>query len=397
MVLACQLLGLAFCAGAAFGSTASGDFAWISVWTPSASLGRRPTHSCKRGPSRPPFPDLSPSAARTLVSCLWAGVQLADPPELASEGLESALVNDVLQTSRWRTSRVWRWRQRNVLESESTLQLYKDLAVLGGDIRFCLFTDSSVVLGAHRKGRSTARLLAPSLRRAAAILCAGGLYPSLHFAPTRLNTADDPTRDKDCREAFGVPLTALVNPRDVSKISRLTRPISGWVRLSLLVGAPSAATCKRRFHCLLDFPSSSRYGCPFLDRQRRRLLDFDSTLGFPGEGPRTFWIFPLFLLLASCCPAFGSLGPRNTADLLRQRGRSRGLLPSGRPVQPRTKANRTPLAAAFSQWLLSVAGLPWTRPFERSLLIRTFSATMSSPLATTSTPQADPIGITLRP
>ncbi|CAE7627177.1 unnamed protein product [Symbiodinium sp. CCMP2456] len=347
--------------GAAFGSSLSGDLRWISVWAPAGALDCRPLSNClRRGPSMPAFPDLCPSLARAIVSCLWAGASLTDPPEPAHEGLESALVNDVLQTSKWKCRRSWRWRERkhiNVLESESAVQLYKDLAALGGDVRFCLFTDSSVVLGSHRKGRSTARLLAPSLRRAAAVLCAGGLYPSLHFAPTRANPADDPTRDKECREPFGVPLLTLVEPRELAKACRLTKPLAGWVRLFLLVGAPSASSCKRRLRSLLAFPEASRFGCRLLRQQSMRLRDFDATLGFPGEGPSSpvALLFGLLLFL-TLGPAVGVLAPRHAADLLRQRGRSPGLLPSGRPVQPRTKANRTPLTAAFSQWLLLVFG-----------------------------------------
>ncbi|CAE7224840.1 unnamed protein product [Symbiodinium sp. CCMP2592] len=181
--------------GCVFGGPGTSDLGWVAVWTPTPGLDRKCT--CKfheKGNDRSVFPSFSSEGARAIVSCLWAGAQLVEPSEEPACGLESALVNDVLLTSRWRADRTWRWRQRrhiNVLESEAALQLYKDLVVHGGDLRFSLLTDSSVVLGSHRKGRSTAFLLAPSLRRASAILLAGGLYPSLQFAPTRLNPADD--------------------------------------------------------------------------------------------------------------------------------------------------------------------------------------------------------------
>ncbi|CAE7935542.1 unnamed protein product, partial [Symbiodinium sp. KB8] len=343
--------------------------AWISVWTPSPGCN---PELLPAGPKQrietDSFPGLPNEAARAIVLRLLAGARLAEKPEEYPEGLESVLVNDVLLTSSWEVDRAWAWRRRkhiNVLESEAALQLYKDLTVRGGDLRFCLLTDSSVVLGSHRKGRSSARLLAPSLRRAAAVLCAGGLYPSLHFAPTRLNPADDPTRDKECRAASGTSLHELTDPRELARLGRLTRSTANWLRLFLLAGSPSARACKVRLRSLFGFPVTSRYCSRSLALQGRRLVEFDSTLGFPGEGPLFEKLF--FCVCVALTASLGAcvLQPRNTADLLRQRGRSPGLLPTGRPVQPRTKANRGPLTAAFSQWLLDVLGFSLDTALQR--------------------------------
>ncbi|CAE7778977.1 unnamed protein product [Symbiodinium sp. CCMP2592] len=358
--------------GCVFGGPGTSDLGWVAVWTPTPGLDRKCT--CKfheKGDDRSVFPSFSSEGARAIVSCLWAGAQLVEPPEEPACGFESALVNDVLLTSRWRADRTWRWRQRrhiNVLESEAALQLYKYLVVLGGDLRFSLLTDSSVVLGSHRKGRSTAFLLAPSLRRASAILLAGGLYPSLQFAPTRLNPADDPTRDKHCREACGVPLHETVDPWSLASFSHLSRARANWVRLFLLVGSPRPSSPASRLRALWNFPRDSRFHCRCFSAQGRRLLDFDSTLGFPGEGPGLLWIFLTLWIYGGPCSVFGVLAPRNAADLLRQRGRAPGLLPSGRPVQPRTKANRGPLTAAFSQWLsATLEQLLQRRPFDHEV------------------------------
>ena len=343
--------------------------AWISVWTPSPGCN---PELLPAGPKQrietDSFPGLPNEAARAIVLRLLAGARLAEKPEEYPEGLESVLVNDVLLTSSWEVDRAWAWRRRkhiNVLESVAALQLYKDLTVRGGDLRFCLLTDSSVVLGSHRKGRSSARLLAPSLRRAAAVLCAGGLYPSLHFAPTRLNPADDPTRDKECRAASGTSLHELTDPRELARLGRLTRSTANWLRLFLLAGSPSARACKVRLRSLFGFPVTSRYCSRSLALQGRRLVEFDSTLGFPGEGPLFEKLF--FCVCVALTASLGAcvLQPRNTADLLRQRGRSPGLLPTGRPVQPRTKANRGPLTAAFSQWLLDVLGFSLDTALQR--------------------------------
>ena len=104
-------------------------------------------------------------------------------------------------------------------------------------------------------------------------------------------------------------------------------------------------------------------------------MDFDQTLGFPGEGPcpsscvspyRALSSF-LFLTLSSfdhgCCwvvlAPLGSarlvgamdVGPRNAADRSRQAVRQvRPPLPKGRPVLPVTSANRQVLYDAFSTW-----------------------------------------------
>ena len=49
---------------------------------------------------------------------------------------------------------------------------------------------------AHAKGSSSSVALTPTP-------VSGGLYGSFGFAPTRLNVADDPTRDKEIRESSG--------------------------------------------------------------------------------------------------------------------------------------------------------------------------------------------------
>ena len=51
----------------------------------------------------------------------------------------------------------------------------------------------------NAKGRTTSHVLQPGLYRAAAITVGAGLYPAFGFAPTRLNIADDPTRDAPLR------------------------------------------------------------------------------------------------------------------------------------------------------------------------------------------------------
>lgn len=171
-------------------------------------------------------------------------------------------MNDTLSCFQWVKTRAWRWaraRHINVLESDSVVQLYKDLVLQGGDCRFLAITDSSVVLGAHQKGRTSAKLLAPSIRRGAATLLAGGLYPAQLYSPTRLNPSDDPTRVVEVRRPQGSRLSDFLPLWDLAGLVNLSRPRANWVRLFLLVGSPCLERALARLQALRDFPFGSRY------------------------------------------------------------------------------------------------------------------------------------------
>ena len=85
-----------------------------------------------------------------------------------------------------------------------------------------------------------------------------------------------------------------------------------------------------------------------------KLVDFDATLGFPGEGPPPFLCIFLLRLLLTC--ESSPLEPRNPADAARAARRSPSGLPSGRVVLNRTGSYRDSLAVAFSQWLVEICG-----------------------------------------
>ena len=304
-----------------------------------------------------PFVDF---LAGAFSSALCQPSKGEDPP---SPGLENVLVNDVLCSHQWFETQAWRWQGRkhiNVYESEAALRVYRDLCLEGGDLRFNALVDSSVTLGSHAKGRSSAKLLGPSLRKVGATLVAGGLYPAWHYAPTRLNPSDDPTRDQPCRSAAGPQLANLCSPQLLGSFGGLTKPRANWLRLFLVVGGPLFST-KRRLEALLDLPGLPRCSA----EADHSALDFDATLGYPGEGPACLWLCFLFLSLR---PTDSALGPRDAGDLLRMRNRASSLQ-VGRPVQSRTRSNRAWLSAAFSQWLEEVAGfsletLLQAKPFD---------------------------------
>ena len=68
---------------------------------------------------------------------------------------------------------------------------------------------------------------------------------------------------------------------------------------------------------------------------------FDSTLGFPGDGPA-----------APRTPA-SLLVPRDARDRARAAARAGACLGEGRPVLERTNRNRSHLLSLFGQWLLA--------------------------------------------
>ena len=133
-------------------------------------------------------------------------------------GHESLVANDLLSTGTWQVIASWLWKRPahiNILESCAFVTLLKHLATRGGGVRFSALLDSRVAKGSISKGRSSAYALSPALRRAAAIQVAFGLYPSLGFAPTRLNVADDPTRDQRLREPAAHSILPFLSPHAV--------------------------------------------------------------------------------------------------------------------------------------------------------------------------------------
>lgn len=114
-------------------------------------------------------------------------------------------------------------------------------------------------------------------------------------------------------------------------------------------------------------------------------MDFDATLGFPGEGPlvRNSAFFPFLLQLLSCCTKVEAAGfspwimslslvsvdamyPQNTADLGRSARRSAMPLAIGRPVLPTTSLNREALVGGFLEWC-STQGVDFDALLQNSL------------------------------
>ena len=167
-------------------------------------------------------------------------IKAKDADFTAVGGHESVVLNDLLMQSGWRVDSAWEWKAAshiNILESRSYVALAKDLVIKGGRRRFCALLDSRVAKGSHSKGRSSSLALRPGLLRGCALSICGNIYPSFGFAPTRLNTADAPTRSRDLPEPAECSILDGLTSQQVAQIRacQLTRAAAGWIRLYILV------------------------------------------------------------------------------------------------------------------------------------------------------------------
>ena len=123
----------------------------------------------------------APGVVKHLACQILAALDAASLQDEASKkGLESVVINDLLQAGKWSTIFAWSWKTPshiNVLESHAYLGLLHRLAQRGGGKRFVALLDSRVAKGAHAKGRSSAISLQRSLRKAGCWMVAA-LYPS---------------------------------------------------------------------------------------------------------------------------------------------------------------------------------------------------------------------------
>ena len=294
-----------------------------------------------------------PGLAKALAELFAKHIRALDgyvrQHSLDFSGLESVFVNEVMKVSSWKLGAVWRWNgvsHINVLELTSALKAVKEAALRDGG-KVLLLLDSNVCVRALAKGSSSSRALLFLLRKVAVISLCFGIYLSVHFCPTRLNIAYDPTRDAPLRSQKTSP--SCLSSLDLeglfrlAELPRLRRWISNWTSLFL------GLCCKHHVPCgaLSIHHPRLRSSSPPVDFYRH-LLDFDSTLGFPGEGPVVRWI--LFLALAGVDFSHGML-PRNRHDEARAASRSLKPLQTGRPVQQVTRTNREKLLETFASWV----------------------------------------------
>lgn len=372
----CQLIR---CDSCFYGSIHLKAFAFLCAWADIAPISGRCTgdhyHVPIQGASTKPSATYVDALSGALAQVMAIGIrrlrafkESLDVPN--AQGLENQLLNDLCVSLSWNLVSVWTFKVAshiNVLELSVVVKLAGILVKAGKSVRVVVLVDSNVVRCAAAKGRSSSRALARALCRLAALCIAGGIYLSIGFAPTRLNPADDPTRDRDIRTASNGLGLSFWDPVDLYRLAavpKLRRWISNWVRLVLCLLGPCALSFSDRslyrspafpfgFPGAVDFPTEH---LPHVRRQ------FDSTLGFPGEGPLGFFtgLFscPFFLavvwtLLGVGC--HGVLIPRNAGDVQRQMLRmERPPLQEGRPVLAVTSEARASFLELFGRWLASI-------------------------------------------
>ena len=160
-----------------------------------------------------------------------------DQDALLEPGFENPVINDILSAGLWTLERAWTWRKHahvNVYEIESAVS-QQSLEEPG--TRFAHAVDSAVAMHALAKGRSSSYRLQPALKRSAAVQLAFDTYPASCFAPTRLNVADDPTRDLEIRESCSRSFIGLFDAKTLRDLCRmrLKRSHANWVRLCILL------------------------------------------------------------------------------------------------------------------------------------------------------------------
>lgn len=233
-----------------------------------------------------------------------------------TRGSERAVVNELMLSARWKGERRWAWQcpcHINLLESEVVTSWLKELVPAGGDCRSNLILDSNVTLCSTAKGRSPSEALRAKQQHIGPLCVAGGVVAGLHFTPSRFNVADDPTRHRAVREPIR-PLAAWFKDpllvQWLGSLPALHHVRAAWLRFVLVILPPASLHELRQL--LQDgrrHPAPSVLHGPVGRRFTRARwvptvsadeeveheifptdgswlgLEFDSTLGYPGEGP----------------------------------------------------------------------------------------------------------------
>ena len=335
--------------------------------------------------------------ASQLALCISTGIDRSKQDlflenSLEVKGLETQICNEIALSSPWTQESCWTFRKEshiNILEMASVLRLVQKASDRCRAQRLVCMVDSHVTQGATSKGRTASLGLGSVLRRLNAMCVSSSIFLCIPYCPTRLNPADDPTRQRDVRTAVsGFDVHHWSNDQlfDLASLPRTRRWASGWVRLVIKMLGPKVLDLHRRDIYRQSFLASSplRGVSSFLDPLVSS--HFDSTLGFPGEGWIVFFVLWIFAAIGlrfyalSCsvaCPAlalvlspvlspslaspFGSRGrcfllllccaccspaeamplfPQTAGERLKADARRlQGPIPIGRPVLPKTGSN----------------------------------------------------------
>ena len=213
----------------------------------------------------------------------------------------------------------------------------------------------------------------PVCRRAASLQISGGIYPSWNFAPTRLNVADCPTRDKPfpglCKSLSNGLSLDLVR---TFQIPQLSRPGANWIRLCILITLSNVAEAADLstsgflpglclwtdtlrpvvawISCnLLPLLAQSLFGlllALLISRQPSSVPTL--RVCCPGKlGPCWFVLISVAVLASHGMP----LGPETAAERGRAEVRSSANLQATRVVRKQTLDSRDKLLHEFGRWL----------------------------------------------
>ena len=296
----------------AFGSPHLKSFCFLGVWADLHRLEKRCTQDHqhvhvqgKYTKESAVYPwELARALAQTLVDGIERKRQSVKPlDELNVKGLEFQLVNEVACGSQWRKVSSWPHKKLthiNLLELKSVYHLaYKLVTDVKTSCRPVCLVDSNVIRCAASKGRTSSRCLTSLLRKFAVLCLVGGLYFCLPFCPTRHNPSDDPTRGAELRSrsaSLGLESWTYEDLYMLALLPRTRRWAANWARLCLLLAGSLLLHLSDRS----KFRSSSYSFQPLLSNNQglvndkvgyeppTSVFDFDSTLGFPGEGPPGF-------------------------------------------------------------------------------------------------------------
>eukprot|EP00438_Fugacium_kawagutii_P013675 Skav213148 [mRNA] locus=scaffold107:610791:614535:- [translate_table: standard] len=348
----------------AYGSIHHKPFGLLGVWVRKLHLSGRCDRShvhvkvqgayTKKSASY--TPKLALAFAKTIGDAIIALEHYDSELEgLEVQGLESQLVNELAISSSWSVESSWTFDRVchiNLLELSVVLRLVTRLARSSASMRVLVLVDSNVVRCAASKGRSSSRALSRLLTKIAAIAVAAGLFFVFCFVPTRLNVADDPTRDVPLRSpasSLGLQHWDRSQLYQLCNLRKTRRWAANWIRLR-----PSDFVVLGSFNVsetVVSLWTFEAYLCRSFPG-----LDFHSTLGFPGEGPSLgggwflgFWFILDVSLFGRC---HGVLLPRNPGDSARLEARQlRPPLQEGRPVTGVTQQLRKGHLELFERWL----------------------------------------------
>eukprot|EP00435_Cladocopium_sp_Y103_P016191 s1218_g4.t1 len=282
--------------------------------------------------------------------------------------LESIINNDILVSAPWRVCLDWRWVTKahiNVLENRALTALHKQLLLDGGDRRFYAMLDSRVAKGAHAKGRSSAVSLRPSLMRSCAFAIAGNLHPSYGFSPTRINTADAPTRERPLPVPSDHSIIDFLSSSQIAELHahQFSKATAGWIRLYILA---VFCFCPGGACWICNLPSQASFGFSIVN-----FWIFHIFSRWTFAYLLTLWIFSWFVLLGynspkkfrvvlvlgvalaslSCGAAAMPLSVSGGGDAQRAARRAGTILQADRVILPQTRQRREQLLQQFDNWL----------------------------------------------